>query len=98
MADSNGGASDMNWRDDGRELYYETTDGRVMAVSIETGPQGIRPETPRELFSADIDFPVLHSFNATGDGKRFLLLLRARTEGNTPRLTVVSNWQAALRK
>jgi serine/threonine protein kinase len=95
---SNSGASDMSWRDDGRELYYQTPDGRVMAVALEAGPDGVLAETPRELFSADIDTGALHSFQATGDGQRFLLLLRPRSEGRTTPLTVISNWQAALRR
>jgi Tol biopolymer transport system component len=95
---SNEGASDMSWRDDGRELYYEAQDGRVMAVALEAGREGVRAETPRELFAADLDTGVLHSFQATSDGQRFLLLLRPRTEGRTTPLTVVSNWQATLRR
>jgi Tol biopolymer transport system component len=95
---SNGGASDMSWRDDGRELYYESLDGRVMAVALDVGGEGVRAESPRELFAADIDTGVLHSLQATGDGERFLLLLRPRSEGRGTPLTVISNWQAALRR
>jgi Tol biopolymer transport system component len=93
---SNTGGSDMKWRDDGRELYYETLDGRIMAVEIQTGANGIRLETPRELFMADTVYGQLHSFDATGDGQRFLLLLNPRNQEPT-RLTVVTNWHTKLR-
>jgi Tol biopolymer transport system component len=93
---SNSGASDIKWRDDGRELYYETLDGRIMAVAIEAGPSGLRAGTPRELFTADIDTANLHSFDATGDGERFLLLLRPRNQDQR-RMTAVVEWQATLR-
>jgi hypothetical protein len=71
----------------------------VMAVTIQTGPGGVRAETPRVLFSADFTNGGLHAFDVTPDGQRFLLMLTARAaEGANSRLTVVTNWQAALRK
>ncbi len=95
---SNGGAYDVKWRGDGRELYYQTQDGKMMAAAIDAGPQDIRAETPRVLFSANFQNSGLREFDVTPDGQRFLLILNSRNEGNTDRLTVVSNWQAALRK
>lgn len=95
---SNGGAYEVKWRGDGKEIYYQTLDGKVMAAAIQAGPQGIRAELPRELFSADFLSFAVHEFDVTPDGQRFLLILYPQTEGNVQRLTVVSNWQAALRK
>jgi dipeptidyl aminopeptidase/acylaminoacyl peptidase len=94
---SNTGGSDMKWRDDGRELYYETPDGRIMAAGIQTGPDGVRVETPRALFSADLAAGELHSFDATPDGERFLLMLNPRDQDQVVRLTVITGWQAKLR-
>jgi dipeptidyl aminopeptidase/acylaminoacyl peptidase len=95
---SNGGAYDVRWRGDGKELYYQTQDGKMMAAAIDAGPQDIRAETPRVLFSANFRSGGLREFDVTPDGQRFLLILNSRTGSNTDRLTVVSNWQAALRK
>jgi serine/threonine protein kinase len=97
---SNGTAYDVKWRGYGKELYYATADnsGKMMAAAIQTGPEGVRSETPRILFSADYQRQGLHQFGVTPDGLRFLLILNASTEGNAERLTVVTNWQAALRK
>jgi hypothetical protein len=50
------------------------------------------------LFSANFQIGGLREFDVTPDGQRFLLILNSRTESNTDRLTVISNWQAALRK
>jgi eukaryotic-like serine/threonine-protein kinase len=94
---SNGGAYDVRWRADGKELYYQSQDGKVMAAAIQASPQGIRAETPRELFSAPFQNGGLHEFDVTPDGQRFLLILTPRSEGSN-QLTVISNWQAALRK
>ena len=92
---SNGGASDMKWRRDSQELYYETPDGHINAVDIRSGPDGVIAGTPRSLFSAEIEISMLHSFDVTADGKRFLIVQTPRTGDNSTQLTVVSNWQAA---
>jgi Tol biopolymer transport system component len=94
---STDGAYDVKWRRD-QEIYYETANGKMMAVTVQSGPQGIRAETPRELFSADFQTGSLHEFDVTADGQRFLVILNTTSQGNSERLTVVSNWQAALRK
>jgi eukaryotic-like serine/threonine-protein kinase len=95
---SNSGASDMKWRDDGRELYYEAPDGKIMAVQVDVDASGVHPRAPRELFSSVSDVGSLHSFDATGDGARFLILQgpRAGVAGGL-HLNVLSNWQASLR-
>jgi serine/threonine protein kinase/Tol biopolymer transport system component len=93
---STDGAYEVKWR--GNELYYQTQDGRVMAAAVQASPQGIRAETPRDLFKAPFQAGGLHEFDVSADGQRFLLILNPNTEGNTDRLTVVLNWQATLLK
>jgi hypothetical protein len=88
----------VKWRRDGKEIYYETATGKIMAVTVQSGPQGIRAETPRELFSADFQTGSLREFDVTADGQRFLIILNTTSQGESQRMTVVSNWQAALRK
>ena len=96
---SNGTAYEVKWRIDGKEIYYQSQDSKVMAVAIQAGPDGIRAETPRELFKADFTRGALHEFDASPDGQRFLLILdRQLTAAENERLTVISNWQAVLRK
>jgi Tol biopolymer transport system component len=68
------GGSQARWRSDGRELYFVSPDGYLMAVSIEMQPV-FRPGTPRKLFRLperpERDTPVFE--DVTPDGKRFLL-------------------------
>jgi len=96
---SNGSGYDVRWRGDGKELYYETNDGseEMMAVALQTGPLGVRAEPPRMLFTAAFATGGLRQFDVTPDGKRFLMILSSGPANDTP-LTVVANWQAALRK
>jgi Tol biopolymer transport system component len=97
---SNNSGYDVKWRADGKELYYQTsTTGMMMAAGIQAGPEGVRVETPRVLFMADFNNGGLHQFDLTPDGQRFLMVLNFRAaEGANQRLTIVTNWQAALRK
>jgi serine/threonine-protein kinase len=95
---SNNGASDMKWRADGRELYYESLDGRMMAVEIQADVKGVSAQMPRELFPIASDVGVLHSFDATPDGQRFLVLGTSRGAATETQLRVVTNWQAAVRR
>ena len=85
----------MTWRGDSRELYYETPDSRIMGVDIRSGPDGVIAGASKLLFSADIEVGMLHSFDSTPDGKKFLIVQTPRTRDNATKLTIVSNWQGA---
>jgi Tol biopolymer transport system component len=64
------------WRGDGKELFYLTTDGRVVAVPIASTPGGVEPGPARTLFqSSSLRLPraaFVSPFAATRDGQRFL--------------------------
>jgi Tol biopolymer transport system component len=95
---SHDGGQDVRWRGDGRELYWVTPGGKIMAAEIQAGPSGVRSGTPRELFTAPIYTATSGSFDVSPDGQRFLLLLWSSLEQRSIRLNVVSNWQAGLPK
>jgi len=94
---STGGGYDVKWRGDGKELYYISPNREMMAVALKASPQGIQAETPRALFSPDFDPTSLRQFDVTPDGQRFLMVVNAQPQSEAA-LTVVANWQAALRK
>jgi hypothetical protein len=68
------------------------------AVAVEATAQGIQAGTPCELFSANFTNGSLREFDVTPDGDRLLFILNPEGEDNTQRLTVISNWQSALRQ
>jgi Tol biopolymer transport system component len=87
---SNGFGGNPHWRGDGRELYYRSREGRLMAVEITTNPV-FRAGNPQPLgFS-----PPSPAWDSSSDGKRFLA--RTPTSGPQP-YTVILNWQAGLKK
>jgi Tol biopolymer transport system component len=92
---TNGGRSPQ-WGPGGRELFYQSLDGKVMAVSLKLGADSVEPSAPRELFALpprySLVFPT--SFQVTPDGQRFLVLV----PDPTPRpLTVLVNWPALMK-
>jgi Tol biopolymer transport system component len=86
---SNGFAVDPHWRGDGRELYYRSRDGAVMAVEIAANP-AFRAGKPQPL-----GVWTFRSWDSAADGTRFLM--PATTRGSE-RCMVVLNWQAGLKK
>jgi len=94
------------WRADGRELYYAVAFGGqpLMAVSVEHGGQGLTLGRPQPLFSfsppsVGHDTPFF-PYAPAPDGKRFLIMrlaVGANVVARDAPVTVVLNWQAALR-
>jgi len=62
-----GGLGLVQWRQDGRELYYLATDGGVMAVEIATAP-AFQAGPPKLLFRAPDTFTLVGIFNDRGEG------------------------------
>jgi Tol biopolymer transport system component len=90
---SSGGGTRSAWRADGKELYYATPEGKMMAVEIATGP-ALKAGIPRLLFPMP---PNVLDWDVSADGKRFLLAV-PQSESTPAPFTVVLNWQAALKK
>ena len=97
---STSGGTQPAWRRDGKELFYLSTDLKLMAVPIKLGTT-VEPGTPQELFAtAAAAFgigPI--GYAPSPDGERFLVNVPAGGEGaTTAPITVVLNWQAGLKK
>ncbi len=74
------------WRADGREIFYQTQNNRLMSVDIEYVRGSIAIGQERELFThaAGSDFDV------SADGERFLVV-HEEGQVNEP-LTMIINW------
>jgi len=71
---SSQGGSQPRWRRDGRELFYLAPDGRIMAVSIDTGGT-MRIGTPETLFFVNLSTLgfVQSRYDVSADGQRFIV-------------------------
>jgi len=91
---SKGGGIRPLWSPDGKQLFYSTLDGQVMAVDIDAG-KGFQPGTPRRLFAAAS--PLTTGWDLSPDGKRFLFVAPPGA-GHVIPFTVVLNWAADLKR
>jgi serine/threonine-protein kinase len=82
------------WGPDGRELYYESLDNKLVAVSLKLGAGSVEVSAPRELFTLP---PSRGSppFDIAPDGKRFVVRIEAQSDSG---LTLVTNWPALIKK
>jgi eukaryotic-like serine/threonine-protein kinase len=86
------------WRADGRELYFETLGGQLMAASIQESAGSITVEGVRPLFrSPFLNGPVLTIFDVDPkNAQRFIG--SAAPDTSTLPLNVITNWTAELHK
>jgi dipeptidyl aminopeptidase/acylaminoacyl peptidase len=86
------GGSDPQWRNDGRELFFVSSDGTFTAVPVQSD-QTFVYGTPESLFRASFE-PFSLTFGSVfapaRDGKRFLVV--EVVEVDEPRLTAAINW------
>ena len=102
MISINGGVA-PRWRRDGKELYYISSDSKVMAVDVSTTPT-FQKGVPKALFAAPIygagTATNVTRYDVSRDGKKFLINSErsdAPAADMTP-ITVILNWPALLRK
>jgi serine/threonine protein kinase len=100
------GGDQPRWRGDGKELYFQAADGKLMSVPVTRAVEGPKPEfetdAPVTLFDAHIA-PTPNNnatqYDVTADGKRFLIATYAAgTDTSAPALNVVVNWNASAKK
>jgi serine/threonine protein kinase len=92
-----GGGSHVRWRSDGRELFYVTRDGVLMAAEIAPRGQMLEVGRTQKLFGT-INTTVGYLYDVSADGSRFIVAQEgAETAGAAhPPLTLVENWTALL--
>jgi len=91
------GGNQPRWRRDGRELFYVSADQRLMAVPVRIG-FSFEAGAPQALSEITVASSLGGSFlyNPAANGRRFLVSERAA--GEKPRISVVLNWQAGLKR
>jgi Tol biopolymer transport system component len=89
LISTNGGDLPV-WSRDGKELFYISADGKMMAVEVKNGSEFQRG-APKALFDVRL---ARGGYDVTSDG-RFLIPAQAEQSGSTP-VTLVVNWTAGL--
>jgi len=97
---STGGGKQPRWRGDGKELFFFSSDSKVMAVPVTTGAT-FDAGPPVALFQAAPMQPVSTNdqffYDVSRDGQRFLILTQIKQADTAP-MTVILNWAAKLNK
>jgi serine/threonine-protein kinase len=106
---STAGGTEPLWARDGRELFYRSSKGAVMRVSI--APESPwKAGTPTELFEAGSyalggtgDFAAYstRTYDVSPDGRRFLMIKNSDAPAQastTRRIIVVQNWAEELKR
>jgi Tol biopolymer transport system component len=94
---SNNGGGQPRWRGDGKELYYISSDRKLMVVNVRAAAGIFERETPKALFemhgvrSGSLAF----DYDVTRDGQRFLSAVPLQDEGVRP-LMLITDWRADL--
>jgi serine/threonine protein kinase len=90
---SNAGGMMPRWRGDGKEIFYLSLEGKMMAVRVSGDGVAFQSWAPRFLFDATP--PHLRTpnfeYDVSPDGERFLMIEPAVRPEYQP-LTLVSNW------
>jgi Tol biopolymer transport system component len=82
------GGEQPSWRADGRELFYRSASGRLMAVPVVPG-DAFRSGPPQALFSP------AGEYNVAADGQRFLVAVPTVDPRMAP-ITVLLDWPKVL--
>jgi Tol biopolymer transport system component len=97
MVQLSDGGGIPHWRGDGSEVFYMTTDGRLMVVSIKEVDGDIQAGRPQKLFQTRPLPKTWNLYDVSADGQRFVISQPLEWTGSAP-ITVVTNWIGKLRE
>jgi Tol biopolymer transport system component len=97
---SSTGGEEPRWRLDGKELYYVSAEGKMMAVPVTAGAS-FASGSPVALFQTHRRQPIsaqdVFSYDVSGDGQRFLIATKV-DEANAAPLSILLNWVSEMEK
>jgi len=92
---SPGGGSSPRWRRDGREIFFFSSDNKLMAAEVSARSSSFEVGAIRTLFEIR-PYGVFARFDVSTDGQRFIVPFEAGT--STTAITLVVNWPADLKQ
>lgn len=90
---STDGGTRPTWRKDGKDLFFFSPDGQVMAVEVDQVGTSLRLGTPRALFKATTVSAAEGPYTVSADGKKFVVNT-VLPQSVTEPLTLITNWTA----
>ena len=97
---STAGGQEPKWRQDGKELFYVSPEGKMMSVEVKTGAS-FENGSPVALFQTHRRRPIsvldVFSYDVSSDGRRFLIATKV-DEGPAAPLSIFLNWASEMEK
>jgi eukaryotic-like serine/threonine-protein kinase len=97
---STSGGEQPRWRGDGKEMFYLSSDMKLMAVPVKMGAS-FDAGSPAELFQANPREIIATSeqviYDVDQSGQRFLINTQVKSTETHP-ISVILNWDAQLKK
>jgi Tol biopolymer transport system component len=91
---STSGGQQPSWSHDGKEIFFVSPDGHMMAAPVTTSASGITIGAPQPLFAAPVRLnSVSNQYAASFDGQRFLVA-RLLQDFDVEPFRVLLNWRA----
>jgi hypothetical protein len=91
---STSGGQQPTWGQDGKEIFFLSLDGRLMAAPVSTAGSTFSSRPPQALFPAPLRLQgVANQYAISADGQRFLLALPVQDLYAEP-FRVLLNWRA----
>jgi Tol biopolymer transport system component len=87
------GGVQPRWRRDSKELFYLSSDLRLMSVQIRSSGVTLEPGIPTALFEPH---PLPTLYDAAADGQRFLIVSSGVEQ--SPPITLVQNWASGIKR
>jgi len=91
---STAGGTQPCWSRDGKELFFLSTDTKIMSAAITTSP-GFEAATPVSLFSVTLRPDTLAQFDVSRDGRFLVNSIVTRTDTPT---TLITDWRTLFLK
>ena len=84
------------WRKDGRELYYLSPDGKLIAAGLRSSSSGLEVTTRQELFDAPqvLSATSRKQYAVLDNGERFIF--NAINEDVPRSITVIRSWKSLI--
>jgi hypothetical protein len=92
---SSGGGVKPRWRKDGKEIFYHTEEGQLMAAEVIARNGTLEVGKVQKLFDG-IGNVRGYLYDVSADGQRFLVADEGAATARP--LTLLQNWTAMLRK
>ena len=94
------GGQEPRWRQDGKELFYVSADGKMMAVAVTAGAS-FEAGSPVALFQThrrqSVSSQDVFSYDVSSDGQRFLIATKVDETTAAP-VSVLLNWASEMEK